>query len=98
MTNLTRAALLVAALCTSLSLAAAPARPAGGAKAASHGSQHATKTYARKAQAKAAAKSGHAATGQHTKKARASHKRHQRHKRLQGTPAGQARAGGSPRH
>ncbi len=94
----TRTALLAAALCTSLSLAAAPAQPAGGAKAATHGSQHAAKTHARKAHAKAAAKSGHAVTGQHTKKARASHKKHQSQKRLHDAPGTRARTGGSPRH
>jgi hypothetical protein len=57
--------------------AAAPAQPPGANHLAAKGGKHVAKTHARKAHAKGTAKAGHAATSQHTKKARTSHKLHQ---------------------
>jgi hypothetical protein len=57
--------------------AAAPAQPSGTNHLAAKGGKHVAKTHARKAHAKGTAKAGHAATSQHTKKARTSHKLHQ---------------------
>lgn len=73
-----RAALLAAALATTFTCAAvaAPAQPAG-ARQAAHGAKHVTKAHARKVHAKGAAKTGHAVTAKHAKKARTSQKLHQ---------------------